>query len=173
MRSTMIALAFVVFMAGSLAVVMKVTAYNRPPTNSQPNPSPFFRDGARIAVPKAARVTMRSFINDAVLRDDLAAAWKESTGVVHGGLTLKQWMTGTIPVTPFDPGDTVITPVKVVESRANRVWFELLVTSKELSASGSAGGEFFCQLVPRNGGWIVSYWGQKGWNPPIPASGTG
>jgi hypothetical protein len=169
LRGTVIALALAMLFAGSVALYAQQHRYVSPPTNSQPNPSPFFRDGKTIAVPQAATRTMTTFIRDAVLREDLDAAWRESTGRVRGGLTHAQWMTGAIPVAPFGKGSR-FDPVKTVESRAKRVWIELLVTPKHFTP-GAEGGEYFIQLVPRNGAWLVDYWGPKGWNPPVPAAG--
>jgi hypothetical protein len=168
-RHALVGLALAVLFAGALAFYVQQNRYVEPHPNTQPNPSPFFRDGARIPVPKAAIRTMNHFISDAVLRNDLAAAWKESTGVAHGGVTRAAWMSGSIPVAPFERG-TIFTRVKTIESREKRVWFELLVTPKVVTP-GAGGGEYFCMLAPHGHGWIVTYWGPKQWNPPVPASG--
>ncbi len=169
LRHTVIALALATLFAGSFALYAQQHRFIQPHTNNQPNPSPFFRDGKPIPVPKAAVARMTSFIRDAVLRQDLNAAWRETTAHLRGGLTHAQWMTGTIPVAPFDKGSR-FDPVKTVESREKRVWIELLVTPKHFTP-GAEGGEYFIQMVPRHGGWLVDYWGPKLWNPPVPAAG--
>ena len=161
-----------VLFLGAFAVYAASHEYSQPTVNTQPNPSPFFRDGKIIKVPPKAVATMHQFIHDAVFRKDLDGAWGESTTAVHGGLTRSQWESGTIPVTPFPKRGTIVSVIKTVESREKKVWLELLVVPKHITQQGVTGGEYFCMLVPRGNGWVVSYWGPKGWNPPIPANGT-
>lgn len=164
--------AALVLVVGLAAVLIQHNRVNDTHFNADPNPSPFAKDGAVIPVPPAAVASAQAFIHDAVLRQNLAKSWDESTTKMHGGLTRKQWLTGTIPVTPF-PAGTVFSKGKVVESRQHRVWFEMLVqhTSAKDETADGAGGLFFAQLVPRDGGWAMNYWGAKGWNPPVPANG--
>jgi hypothetical protein len=120
-------------------------------------------------VPAAAIATTNQFVKDTVLRKNLPQAWDITTTSLRGDLTHKQWNSGTIPVQPFSPG-TVFTRVKTVESRQKRVWFEMLAS--HVSDGDPAGGLYYIQLIPRDGKWVVSYWGPKGWNPPVPASGS-
>ena len=89
---------------------------------------------------------------------------------MHGGLTAAQWSTGNIPVSPY-PKKTVFTRGKTIESREHRIWLEVLAVPPS-HAGGTTGGLFYVQLVPRNGHWLVSYWGPKGWNPPLPSDST-
>ena len=167
----MIAVALIVLFAGGLALLIRDNRYNAPVGNPQANPSPFFRDGKVIPVPKDAVAVMHRFISDTVFRKNLNAGWALSTTAVHGGLTRSQWRTGSIPVAPFSPG-TKVTLARTVESRQHRVWFELLIVPKKMSDTGSAGGLFFVWLVPHGKSWEVSYWGPKGWNPPVPSNGV-
>ena len=38
---------------------------------------------------------------DDIIRKNLDEGWRISTAKVHGGLTHAQWMSGSIPVSPF------------------------------------------------------------------------
>src|ERR671937_1729345 len=50
--------------------------------------------------PKAARVA-REFVATAVARRHLARAWELAAPDLKQGMTLAEWNTGTIPVTPY------------------------------------------------------------------------
>src|SRR4249919_115883 len=60
--------------------------------------------GHPIKLPQKAVDAGRTFIHTAVIRKNLDLGWRVSTANVHAGLTHAEWMSGTIPVTPF-PAD--------------------------------------------------------------------
>jgi hypothetical protein len=86
---------------------------------------------------------------------------------VHAGLTHAQWMTGTIPVTPFAKDAYGGTSYKVEWSRSKNVMLLALITPDK---AGVKSGEFFIQMVPQGSRWLVDYFGPRGTNPPIPAA---
>ncbi len=166
-RHALMAMAALVFLAGMVALIVQHTRRPVEHYSSVAKTSPYAADGNRIAVPAAALASMHRFIDGAVLRKNLTAAWAGSTPAMHGGLTLAQWKTGTIPVQPFSQ-KSVFTRVKTVESRQKRIWLEVFAVTPQNTAQ-TTGGLFYVQLVPRNGKWLVNYWGPKGWNPPLPS----
>lgn len=124
--------------------------------------------GSPIPLPKATKDVANQFIHGAVLRENLAASWADSTKAVHGGLTRAQWMTGTIPVSPFPAAAFGGITYKVEHSRERSV---LLLVSIGSIQAGVRFQEFFIEMVPSSGGaWKVNYFGPRGTAPPVPAN---
>ena len=124
--------------------------------------------GPKIAVPKQALTTARRFIDAAVLREDVAAAWPISTAKVHGGLTKARWDTGNIPVVPYPRQKFGGARFKVDRSRQRDILLEVLLSSHKL---GVQPVDFFMELVPAGPGrWVVQNYAPRGVNPPIPAA---
>jgi hypothetical protein len=123
--------------------------------------------GPKIALPQKAVAAGRDFIHTAVLRKDLDRGWRVSTPSVHGGLTHAQWMSGSIPVSPFPANAYGGTTYKVEWSRTKNVTLLVQIVSDK---PGVRSGYFFIQMVPRGNNWLVDYFAPRGTNPPIPAS---
>ena len=147
-------------------------------TRSQSPAGPIVRGGQPVGIakyghpiklPSQAVDAARTFIHTAVVRRGLDRAWRISTSKVHAGLSHAQWMTGTIPVSPFPHDAYGGTSYKVEWSRSKNVMLLVLINSKKPAVKA---GEFFVQMVPRGDRWLVDYFGPRGTNPPIPASGA-
>lgn len=124
--------------------------------------------GPKIAMPKQALDTAKRFIDAAVLRKDVAAAWAISTANVHGGLTKTRWDSGAIPVVPYPREKFGGARFKVDRSRQRDVLLEVLLSSHKL---GVQPVDFFMELVPASGGrWVVKDYAPRGVNPPLPAA---
>ena len=123
--------------------------------------------GQPIKLPQKAVDAGKAFIHTAVLRKHLGRGWDVSTANVHAGLTRAQWMTGSIPVSPFPANAYGSTVYKVEWSRAKNVTLLVQIVSDK---PGVKSGYFFIQMVPRGKSWLVDYFGPRGTNPPIPAS---
>jgi hypothetical protein len=123
--------------------------------------------GSPIPLPKGATDVAKSFIHGAVLREDLAGSWDNSTTVVHGGLTRDQWLTGSIPVSPFPSAAFGGITYKVEHSRERSVL--LLVSIGSIKADVRF-QEFFIEMVPADGAWKVNYFGPRGTSPPVPSN---
>jgi hypothetical protein len=123
--------------------------------------------GQRIKLPQKAVAAARTFIHTAVLRKNLDLAWRDSTAKVHAGLTHAQWMSGAIPVFPFQRDAYGGTRYKVEWSRSKNVMLLVLISPDK---PGVKSGEFFIQMVPRGSRWLVDYFGPRGTNPPLPAA---
>lgn len=133
---------------------------------AQPNAAKLY--GPRIALPKQALDTAKRFINAAVLRKDVGAAWAISTPKVHGGLTHARWDTGNIPVVPYPRAKFGGARFKTDRSRQRDILLEVLLSSHKL---GVQPVDFFMELVPAgNGKWVVQNYAPRGVNPPIPAA---
>lgn len=124
--------------------------------------------GPTIATPKRALDTAKRFIDAAVLRKDVSAAWAISTANVHGGLTRARWDTGNIPVVPYPREKFGGARFKVDRSRQRDILLEVLLSSHK---SGVQPVDFFMELVPAGGGgWLVKNYAPRGVNPPVPAA---
>jgi hypothetical protein len=124
--------------------------------------------GPQISVPKQALATAKGFIDAAVLRKDVAAAWGMSTANVHGGLTRARWDTGVIPVVPYPRAKFGGARFKVDRSRQRDILLEVLLSSHKLGVQPI---DFFMELVPAGGGkWLVQDYAPRGVNPPVPAA---
>jgi len=123
--------------------------------------------GHPIKLPQKAVDAARTFIHTAVIRKNLDEGWRISTAKVHGGLTHAQWMSGSIPVSPFPRNAYGDTRYKVEWSRSKNVMLLALITPDK---PGVKAGEFFIQMVPHGKTWLVDYFGPRGTNPPIPAA---
>jgi hypothetical protein len=123
--------------------------------------------GPKIALPQKAVDAGKVFIHTAVLRKNLGRGWDISTPKVHAGLSRAQWMTGSIPVSPFPANAYGGTTYKVEWSRARNVTLLVQILADKPDVKS---GYFFIQMVPRGKSWAVDYFGPRGTNPPIPAS---
>jgi hypothetical protein len=120
--------------------------------------------------PQAYRVA-RQFIETAVLRKNLDAAYSLVGSDIRGGLTKKQWETGNIPVVGYPAGNAKTAGFTVVSSYKTQM--KLVV---DLVAKKGSGGNirphlpFWVGLV-RAGGkakgrWLVNYW-LPDYTPPV------
>jgi hypothetical protein len=98
-----------VLAAGAIAVLVTYFGNTAKVEPSQPTGGPvqYAKAPKNIPFPKAAWKVAREFIFTAVARKNLAESYLISHPDERGGLTLKQWKTGNIPV-PFYPVDQVL-----------------------------------------------------------------
>jgi hypothetical protein len=121
--------------------------------------------------PKAFSIA-RKFIETAVLRKNLDAAYPIVNQEIKGGLTKKQWETGNIPVIGYPAGNAKTAAFTVLWSYKTQ-----LMTIVDLVATPGSHARphlpFFLGLVRAhnkpNGKWLVNYF-IPDWSPPIPSS---
>jgi len=159
--------AFVLFAGIRTAYLQNRSTASHEPVVKGGQPLGIAAYGAKIALPQKAVDAGRDFIHTAVLRKNLDRGWRVSTANVHGGLTHEQWMSGSIPVSPFPADAYGGTTYKVEWSRSKNVTLLAQIVSDK---PGVKSGYFFIQMVPRGNHWLVDYFGPRGTNPPIPAS---
>jgi hypothetical protein len=135
------------------------------PTNAAPTgPSIAAAEKAQknIRFPTDAWNVAKQFITTAAGRKNLAQAYALADANVRGGLTLKQWMTGNIPV-PYFPTAKIIRynwkNTNFAHPRDAAVNLILVPTAK----SGLTSGPFLIEVVKVGKGakahWLVDYFG--------------
>lgn len=121
--------------------------------------------------PQAFKVA-RKFIETAVLRKNLDAAYPIVNSEIKGGLSKKQWETGNIPVIGYPAGNSKTAAFQVLWSYKTQ-----LMTVVDLVAKKGSHVRphlpFFLGLVRAhnkpNGKWLVNYF-EADWSPPVPSA---
>lgn len=113
---------------------------------------------------------MRKFITTAVARQNLKSAYWIVGPDLRGGLTMKQWKTGTIPVLSYHATNAATVEFKTDYSYQKQALFEA-------NLHAAPGTEtrptllFFIGLKREgdkaNGRWLVNYF-EPNWRPPVP-----
>jgi hypothetical protein len=83
--------------------------------------------GRAIVLPPEALQTARRFVQTAVLRTDLDAAWSLTAPELRNGHTHDEWLAGSIPVVPFPESAFDRALYQVVESYERDIWLEVHV----------------------------------------------
>ncbi len=129
----------------------------------------------RSAVPKtqkldpAARQVARRFVETAVARKNLAAAYALSGPAIRQGQTLKEFMTGNIAVVPYPVDAIDYAPMKIDYSYAREAQIEvaLLPTSKA-QKQGVRPQLFIATLIKdKQNRWLVNAWVPRA-STPLP-----
>ena len=124
-----------------------------------------------VPLPPEARQIAVKFIRTAVVRKNLRQAWAISGPGIRQDLTLKEWMTGNIPVVPYPESAVNASPVKVDWSYPNDVSLEVVMEPKP--GSRAEPQTFFIGLKKFGSGanakWLVNYWAPYA-PPPIPST---
>jgi hypothetical protein len=124
--------------------------------------------------PEARRIVSQ-FLNTAVDRDGseaiarrkLDAAWKISGPNVRGGLSKREWLTGNIPVVPYDVSNVERAPVRLDWSYAGEASFAVMLLPKD--GSPEKPQTFFITVKKfgkgANARWMVDYFAP--YAPPV------
>ena len=112
----------------------------------------------------------RKFIETAVLRKNLDAAYSLVNREIRGTMTRKQWRTGNIPVIGYPAGNAKTAGFQVIYSYKTQM--ELIVDLVARRGSHVRPHlPFYIGLVRKggkpNGRWLVNYW-LPDWEPPVP-----
>lgn len=111
------------------------------------------------------------FLKTAVVRKNLRQAWAISGPGIRQDLTLKEWMTGTIPVVPYLDAALDKSPVKVDWSYPNDVSLQVVMEPKD--GSKDKPQVFYIGLKKFGSGpqakWLVDYWAPYA-PPPVPSA---
>jgi len=125
----------------------------------------------QIAFPKEAWKVANQFFFTAVARKNMDQSWKISDANLRGGLTYKQWQTGTITV-PFFPVSHV---VKFNWKNTNYAYPREAMVNVVLIAKPSAGQKpLTAQITLKKFGqgakarWLVDHFQPLG-GPPVPS----
>jgi hypothetical protein len=123
--------------------------------------------------PKAYTVA-RKFMATAVLRKNLSSAYKLVGPDLKGGMTLKQWDKGNIPVMGYPANNVKTAGFTVISSHKTDMMLLVdLVAQRGTDVRPHL--PFWLGLIRAhnkpNGHWLVNYW-LPDWEPPVP-SGNG
>ena len=114
-----------------------------------------------VPVPREARVVAGRFVQTAVARQNLAEAWRISSPALKQGMTLKEWMTGNIPVIPYPVNELGLAPMKVDYSYAREIQLKVALLPKD-GAKNAESSMFIIVLKKfgkgENARWLVDAW---------------
>jgi hypothetical protein len=126
-----------------------------------------------VPLDRKARVVAGEFILTAVQRDVPAAQLHENlrkawtllaAGSPHrdcGGhaCTLKEWLTGDIPIQPYPAASLDKASFSIEESYANEAVLQVALLPK--TGSGVPGQIFWISLLKQHGKWLVNEWSPR------------
>jgi hypothetical protein len=169
------------WIAGAVLLV-GVLAFWQTMVKTNDNPETFSNERVRnmstvetVPLAPEARQVVVQFIRTAVMRQNLAEAWKISGPQIRQNLTLRDWMTGNIPVVPYPDAAVNRSPVKITWSHPTEAGLEVVLQPK--AGSKEKPQLFFVGVLKQGTGsqakWVVDYWAPYA-PPPIPSNaGTG
>lgn len=165
-----------VLVAGVVGVLWKVIPNTSGTNDKSKTPNPVVvspKPPNTVPLAKEARIVAGRFILTAVRREKLAEAWKLSGPLIRQDLTLKEWLTGNIPVVPFT-APISITPMKIDFSFKNHALVEVALIP--VKGSKVKPETFWLELKKigkgANAHWVVWTYVPRA-APPIPANPVG
>jgi len=132
---------------------------NQPANDVSKNPQ-------TVKLPPGATRVARRFIETAVARKNLPAAYSLVTNEIRQGQSLKSWNTGNIAVIPYPVDEVQYAPMKIDYSYPKEALIEVALLPKK--GAKVRGLLFQMNLVKRNGKWLVNSWTPKS-SPPVPS----
>ena len=148
----------------ALGVITFLQVLNSPkdddPAPDSAGPAQLINEPRTVPPSPEARRVVAQFINTAVARKNLAQAWKISGPEIKAGLTHKQWLSGEIPVIPYDIASVSRAPVRLDWSYPKEVGFTVSLLPKDGSSEKP---QTFNITVKKYGKgasakWLVDYW---------------
>ena len=148
----------------ALGVITFLQVLNSPqdddPAPDSAGPAQLINEPRTVPPSPEARRVVAQFINTAVARKNLAQAWKISGPEIKAGLTHKQWLSGEIPVIPYDIASVSRAPVRLDWSYPKEVGFTVSLLPKDGSSEKP---QTFNITVKKYGKgasakWLVEYW---------------
>jgi hypothetical protein len=109
-----------------------------------------------VAPSAAALKVARTFLETAVLRKNLDAAYRIVGPNISGGMSLAQWRKGNIPVTPYPAGNARTAAFHVTESHKNDLFAQVLLTPRKGSGVKALAFNLGLERVGKR--WLVNYW---------------
>jgi hypothetical protein len=161
----------------AIGIVAAIFAFgpnrNPPPERISNQPAQVPATAVAVPLPLAAKLVARRFVQTAVARRNLAEAYNLVGPNLRGGLTLKQWLTGNIPVVPYPAAALNVAPFKIDYAHRDDALLEVAMLPKKGAAI--RGQVFYLGLkrIKGKGGasrWVVDNWIPRG-SAPLPQSG--
>jgi hypothetical protein len=120
-----------------------------------------------VKLPASARTTAQRFIETAVLREHLRESYYLTHPLLRQGYSLKQWLTGNIPVVPFTKQYFLQARMKLDYAHPADALLEVAMLSTNDKKFKSQ--YFFLEMKKQGNQWLVSSWVPRG-SPKIPIS---
>jgi hypothetical protein len=161
-----------VLVAGIVAILttMLRSTGNAFPDKFTSQPAQLNHADKRAPVSRDQISLMRKFITTAVARRNLRSAYWIVGPDLRGGLSKKQWQTGTIPVLFYHADNAATVEFKTDYSYQRQALFEANLHAVPGTESRPS-LLFFIGLKRQgdkaNGRWLVNYF-EPNWRPPIP-----
>ncbi len=154
--------ALLLLAAGVVAFWQSRTNEGPAPTQAAPAqsqapaaPKDDLKKGGKLE-PGARAVAIR-FLETAVGRTELDAAWNLATPELRGGVTRAQWMRGELPVIPFPVKDLETSGFQVVESSPNKVLLQVLLVPEPGTDYTPTRYDMTIERTTKAAPWKVSY----------------
>lgn len=162
----------------ALGVITFLQVLNSPDEKAAPTqngPAQVAKEPKTVPPSPEARRIVNQFLNTAVDRDGsmlaarrkLNAAWNISGPNIRGGLTKKEWLTGNIPVVPYDVSNVERAPVRLDWSYPSEASFAVMLLPK--NGSSEKPQTFFITVKKfgkgANARWMVDYFAP--YAPPV------
>jgi hypothetical protein len=125
-------------------------------TSAGPSSTKAATKNPRVPASAGALKVARTFLETAVLRKNLDAAYGIVGPNLKGGMTLAQWRTGNIAVVGYPAANAKTAKLVVKSSHKNEV--RLLVELVPQKGSGVRPLAFFLNVDRIGGKWLVNYW---------------
>jgi hypothetical protein len=124
----------------------------------------------KVPVSEEEIALARRFIKTAVARKDLAQAYWFTHPDLRGGLSLKDWEKGNIPVINYEAENADTAAFQVDYSYETQALLEVDLVAKP-NTETRPHLLFFIGLVregrKKTGRWLINYW-EPHWRPPVP-----
>jgi hypothetical protein len=162
--ASVLAIGLIVF----LATYFGNTADSKETFSNEPAQTP--QVVKQVPLERAAREVAGKFILTAVARENLDQAWPLVTANVKGGLTLKEWMTGNIPVVPMGVPIDKVAITKIIYSHRKNAEINMVILPKP-NKEGVKAQLYVMDLVKvgkgANARWLIDYFQPHG-SPGVP-----
>jgi hypothetical protein len=165
-------LAVAAVVTGTIVLVGNTAESLDAPKSSQP--AQLLEKERQVPLDTAARRVAGKFILTAVARKNLVESYALTHPDLRQGLSLQEWKTGNIPVTPYPTAEIDGAAFKIDESYPDRAILEVALLPKEGSAVRPQ--IFYIGLRKVGQGtaakWMVDYWVPRG-STPLPDNRAG
>jgi len=158
----------VVGIAAFVALVVLRGTGNAFPDRFSNEPATLNKPEKTVPVTREQTDLARRFIETAVAREDLDAAYDMVNTDLKGTMTRKQWATGDIPVITYHTANARTTAFTVKYAHPTSALFEVDLVAKPHTETRPH-LRFYIGLKRENteSPWLVDYW-QPHWRPPVP-----
>jgi hypothetical protein len=174
-QNRILANAALVLVAGGIAaaVAFAGSSSGKPLANPHPGkPTDVSKVPKKIKVDQSALKVARKFLATNVVRKNLKEGYKLVGPNLKEGLTLKEWLTGNIPVVPYQADAIDVVPIQIVYSYPKEAQLRVYLLPKKGLKTRS--GAFYLTLKKVGAGsqahWLVDGWVPYG-TPKLPSAG--